>query len=144
MARCDRHGRRRRTPVDGSRRPFDGYRARSGTSFERVVAAAMASLPDEVITELDNLHIAVAEVPPEDVSDSDNGVLLGLYEGVPRTDRDFDAPLLPDQITIFRRPLEIRSRSRAELADNVRDTGVHDIAHHFGIDDDRLDDLGWA
>lgn len=144
MTRHDRHGRRRRTPVDGTRRPSDGYRALDSDSFERLVTAAMTSLPREILAELHNVHFAVTDVPSDAYGDASGGVILGLYEGVPRTERDFDAPLLPDQITIFRRPLEMRSRSRTELAANVRDTVVHEVAHYFGIDDDRLDELGWA
>ena len=52
--------------------------------------------------------------------------------------------MLPDRVTIFRRPLELRARSRRDLAALVRETVVHEIAHHFGIDDDRLDELGWG
>jgi predicted Zn-dependent protease with MMP-like domain len=71
-------------------------------------------------------------------------ILLGLYEGVPRTERGFGDGMLPDRITLFRRPLEARARNQRELADIVRETVVHEIAHHFGIDDDHLDELGWG
>ena len=92
-----------------------------------------------MLAQVDNVAIVVEDVPPPG-----EGVLLGLYEGVPRTDRGFDAPLLPDRITLFRRPLELRARSKEELKTVIAETIIHEIAHHFGIDDDRLDDLGWG
>ena len=70
--------------------------------------------------------------------------LLGLYEGVPLTERDtYYGGVLPDRITIYRGPLSRLSRDVAELQHEVRVTVVHEIAHHFGIDDDRLHQLGW-
>ena len=90
----------------------------------------------------------VEEIPPlPDESGGDglgDGLLLGLYQGVPlpaRTDGWFGA--LPDRIVIFRRPIEARARSGADLADLVREVVLHEVAHYFGIDDDRLDELGW-
>lgn len=135
----DRHDRRRRTPVDGRRRPRDGFRALSADAFDRLVEDAVDDLPPGLLDYLDNVAITVEDLPPPG-----DEVLLGLYEGVPLTARGFDAPLLPDRITLFRRPLELRASSRAELATAVRETVVHEIAHHFGIDDERLDELGWG
>lgn len=140
----DRHGRSRRSPVDPRRRPVDGFRPLRPGAFERMVEDALSSLPPELLSYVDNVQIVIEDVPPEDVVDGGEGVLLGLYEGVPRTERGWDAPLLPDRITLFRKPLEARARSRAELDVVVQDTVVHEIAHHFGIDDDRLDELGWG
>lgn len=140
----DRHGRSRRSPVDPRRRPVDGFRPLRPGAFERMVEDALSSLPPELLSYVDNVQIVIEDVPPEDVIDGEEGVLLGLYEGVPRTERGWDAPLLPDRITLFRKPLEARARSRAELDVVVQDTVVHEIAHHFGIDDDRLDELGWG
>ncbi len=141
----DRHARLRRRPPDPRRRPSAGHRALSLASFDRLVDDAVRSLPPGLLGYLDNVEVTVEDVPPEDaLEDGQEVVLLGLYQGVPRTERDFDAPMLPDRITIFRRPHELRARSRADLAELVRETVVHEIAHHFGIDDDRLDDLGWA
>ncbi|MDX1658064.1 MAG: metallopeptidase family protein [Nitriliruptorales bacterium] len=134
----DRHRRHRTTPVDRHRRPVDGYRARSRDRFDRIADDAMAAVPPGLLAQVDNLAIVV-----EDVPDAGEGVLLGLYEGVPRPER-FEAPLLPDRITLFRRPLELRARTKDELVRVVADTIVHEIAHHFGIDDDRLDELGWG
>lgn len=103
-----------------------------------MVDAAMTTLPPFVLDHLDNVAVVVEEVPP------DGELLLGLYEGVPRTERDGWLPALPDRITLFRRPLEARARTRAELAFLIAETLVHEVAHHVGIDDDRLDELGWG
>lgn len=139
----DRHHRHRRGISDGRRRPSDGYRARDLDRFERLIDDALASLPPDLLGYLDNVQIVIDDVPPADI-DGHEEILLGLYEGVPRTERSEWALTLPDRITLFRRPLELRARSREELAEVVRDTVVHELAHHFGIDDDRLDELGWG
>ncbi len=140
----DRHARHRRPDADPHRRPVDGFRAASRDRFDRLVEQAIASLPDELLSYLDNVQITVEEVPPADPLGEGDEILLGLYQGVPRTERDFGEGLLPDRITLFRRPLEARARNHRELAEVVRDTVVHEIAHHFGIDDDHLDELGWG
>ena len=70
--------------------------------------------------------------------------MFGLYEGVAHTDRGIDAPFLPDRITLFRLPLAAACADEDELFAEIRVTLVHEFAHHFGIDDDRLDELGWA
>ena len=82
---------------------------------------------------------------PRPARDPDT-VLLGLYEGVPLTERDswWDAGSLPDRITIFRQPILDICASREEVIHEVAVTVVHEIAHHFGIDDDRLHELGWG
>ncbi|WP_052666158.1 metallopeptidase family protein [Nitriliruptor alkaliphilus] len=143
--RDDRHARHRRADTDRRRRPVDGFRASDRRRFERLVEDAVAGLPEELLSHLDNVQLTVVDVPPADpVGDGRDAVLLGLYQGVPRTERTWGAAALPDRITLFRRPLEARASSRAELAEIVRETVVHEIAHHFGIDDDRLDELGWG
>lgn len=98
-------------------------------------------LPPDIRDRLDNIEIAIEDVPPEAYADE---VLLGLYEGVPVTERTWGAPMMPDRITLFRGPLEARAMSADDLAREVAVTVLHEIAHHFGIDDDRLDDLGWG
>jgi predicted Zn-dependent protease with MMP-like domain len=142
----DRHARHQRSPVDPRRRPVDGFRPLRPGAFERMVEDALSSLPPDLLAYVDNVQIVIEDVPPPDaLGDGEDGILLGLYEGVPRTERSFDAPpVLPDRITLFRKPLEARCRSRSELALVVQETVVHEIAHHFGIDDDRLDELGWG
>jgi predicted Zn-dependent protease with MMP-like domain len=140
----DRHARYRRADVDRRRRPSDGFRATSPRRFDRLVDDAIATLPRDLLAYLDNTQVTVEDVPPPAPAGLEDEVLLGLYQGVPRPERDLGLSALPDRITIFRRPLEARARNRAELAELVRDTVVHEIAHHFGIDDDRLDELGWG
>jgi predicted Zn-dependent protease with MMP-like domain len=137
----ERHGRYRRRPSDRRRRPIDGFRTATPESFQRIVHSAVLSLPQELLQQMQNVQISIADVPPDDY---DGDLLLGLYEGVPRTERGGSNPLLPDHITIFRRPHELRAASRHDLWHLVRDTVVHEVAHHFGIDDDRLDELGWS
>ncbi len=90
------------------------------------------------------MQITVDDVPPADPLGEGDEILLGLYQGVPRTERGFGDAMLPDRITLYRRPLEARARSKHDLADLVRETVVHEVAHHFGIDDDHLDELGWG
>lgn len=137
----ERHGRYRRRPVDRRRRPTDGFRTSTPESFQRIVHSAVLSLPKELLQQLNNVQISIVDVPP---TEFDAELLLGLYEGVPRPQRDIADPVLPDHITIFRRPHELRATSRHDLWHLVRDTVVHEVAHHFGIDDDRLDELGWS
>jgi predicted Zn-dependent protease with MMP-like domain len=137
----ERHGRYRRRPVDRRRRPIDGYRTGSSQSFQRIVQSAILSLPGELLQQMHNVQVSIADLPPDEYGDE---LLLGLYEGVPRTQRESGDPVLPDHITIYRRPHELRATSRHDLWHLVRDTVVHEVAHHFGIDDDRLDELGWS
>src|SRR5207247_9046057 len=88
-----------------------------------------------------HIEIVVEDGPSPDQR-RDGGELLGLYEGVPLTDRASMEPYLPDRISIFRGPIERISASPRRQADIVRDTVVHEIAHHFGISDERLGELG--
>ena len=109
-------------------------------AFEALVEHALDGIPDELATLVRNVVVLVEDDAPEDDPD-----LLGLYDGVALTERYGDYGLeLPDRIFIFRRPLLDMCEDEAELADEVRITVVHEIAHHFGIDDARLHDLGYA
>ena len=119
-------------------RPPQGFRTSGRDRFEQLVDQAMTQLPPWVLDHIDNVAVVVEDVPPGDE------VLLGLYEGVPRTERDGWLPPLPDRVTLYRRPLEARARTREELLESITVTLIHEIAHHVGIDDDRLDDLGWG
>ena len=106
--------------------------------FEELVAEAIDGIPDELAARIDNVVIRVAE-------DSRGGNLLGLYEGIPLTRREqYGALAMPDRITIYRRPICEMCESEDEVVETVRDTVIHEVAHHFGIDDDRLEELGWA
>lgn len=138
----DRHARHRRADADRRRRPSDGFRAADADRFARLVEDAVASLPRALLAYLDDVRLTIAEVPPATPAVEPDEVLLGLYQRVPRTARaSGDAA---DRITLFRRPIEARARTKRELAEIVRETVVHELAHHHGLDDDRLEELGWG
>ncbi len=106
--------------------------------FDALVADALDDIPDELWSRVDNVIITVEDDAPEPG-------LLGLYEGIPVTERD-DYGLgesMPDQITLFRREICDVCADEAELRHEVTVTVIHELAHHFGIDDDRLHELGW-
>ena len=107
--------------------------------FEILVGEALDSIPRELAALLDNVAVFV-----EDEADPPQPGLLGLYEGVPLTARgQWYAGVLPDRITIYRLPILRICQSRQEVADQVRITVVHEIAHHFGLGDARLRGLGY-
>lgn len=97
---------------------------------------------------LDNVEVVIEDWPTEaqlNRDGSDPTMLFGLYEGIPLTQRGNGySMVLPDKITIFRRPLERTYRSRHELMRQVRITVVHELGHHLGMEEDRLEELGWA
>jgi predicted Zn-dependent protease with MMP-like domain len=106
--------------------------------FEDLVADALDALPEELGRRMDNVVVSVRDRPPVPG-------LLGLYEGVPLTARaEYGGLVMPDRITVFREPILRRCATEEEVVEQVRITVVHEVAHHFGIDDDRLDELGWA
>lgn len=107
-------------------------------SFEEIVERALASLPPELRAAVANVEIAVEDEHPDDPD------LFGLYEGVPLPERGDWAGALPDRIRIFRRPLEESFRDPRELEEEIRITVLHELAHYFGLDEDRLDDLGYS
>jgi len=107
--------------------------------FDELVSEALDLLPRELTAAMDNVVVLVADRHPEDAE------LLGLYEGVSLTERDSDyAGSLPDAITIYREALLDSCESAEEVVEEVAITVIHEIAHHFGIDDDRLEELGWS
>jgi len=107
--------------------------------FEALVEQALDEIPDEIAAQVHNVIVLVEDDPPADDPD-----LLGIYDGVSLTERTADHAGLPDRITIFRNPLLELCETPEELVREVRITVVHEIAHHFGIDDDRLHDLGYG
>ena len=109
-------------------------------TFEEHVRAALDSLPPELQKAMSNVEIVVEDENPEEPD------LYGLYLGIPLTERDEGyAGVLPDKIEIYRIPLEEEfGDDPAVLEDEIRITVVHEIAHHFGIDEDRLSELGWG
>lgn len=112
-------------------------------AFEALVDRALEQLPDWVLDALDNV-IVVVEDRPSAEQDPHGEDILGIYEGVSLHDRGFEYTMaLPDRIVIFRQPHLSLGLSVAELEQEVRTTVLHEIAHHLGIDDDRLHELGW-
>jgi predicted Zn-dependent protease with MMP-like domain len=114
--------------------------------FEALVADALDSLPDELGRLMDNVAVMVEDRPTAAQLGGRRGTLLGLYEGIALTRR---SPLsyggvMPDRITIFRLPISGLARDEAHLVNLVRTTVIHEVAHHFGISDARLGELGWA
>ena len=118
-------------------------------AFTELVAEALDSLPEEFLGRLENLQVTVEEWPDRQdlldagLSPGDRYHLLGLYHGVPLTDRHSYYVALPDEITIFQRPIEaLVGEDEEAIREQVRHTVVHEIAHFYGIDDDRLEELG--
>jgi predicted Zn-dependent protease with MMP-like domain len=113
----------------------------SEADFEAAVVDALDAVPDELARMVANVAVLVEDEPPPGRAD-----LLGLYEGVPLTARDswWAAGSLPDRITIYRGPLARMCQTEAELREQVLITVVHEIAHHFGIGEERLHELGWG
>jgi predicted Zn-dependent protease with MMP-like domain len=108
--------------------------------FEALVSAALDELPAWVQERMENVEVLIEDEPPEDDPD-----LLGLYEGIPLTERGGDYHgVLPDRITLFRRPIEEEAEDEEDLKEVVRETVVHEVAHFFGIPDERLHELGWS
>jgi predicted Zn-dependent protease with MMP-like domain len=120
---------------------------RETLDFYELVERALEGLPPELSALLHNVAIVVDDWPEYStplVPDDPGDTLYGLYEGVPLTERGAGYyGALPDKITIFRGPLE-RDFSRGELEEQIRVTVVHEIAHYFGFDEDRLEELGWG
>jgi predicted Zn-dependent protease with MMP-like domain len=110
----------------------------SSERFEELVADALDEIPEELGRLMDNVWVTVEDVPEQPG-------LLGLYNGVPLTAREaYGGMVMPDRITLYRLPICAMARTEEDVVDVVRDTVIHEVAHHFGIDDDRLDELGWA
>lgn len=107
--------------------------------FEELVAEALDRIPDELARQMDNVVVVVRDHPPEPG-------LLGLYEGIPLTERDssYGGMVMPDRIAIFRLPVCRLCTTEPEVREQVLVTVVHEVAHHFGIGDDRLAELGWG
>jgi len=112
-------------------------------SFDDLVDAAIAALPADFLAQLGSVAIVVEDEPtPEQLASVGARGLLGLYQGVPRTRWGADAIPVPSKITIFRGPLERANPSPAALARAVGDVVRHEVAHHFGISDERLREIG--
>ncbi|HET8683026.1 MAG TPA: metallopeptidase family protein [Micromonosporaceae bacterium] len=109
--------------------------------FEELVGDALDEVPAELLDLMNNVVVLVEDDPPP----GDEPGLLGLYEGYALTERGYDyAGVLPDRITIFRNPTLRACDTEDDVVEEVAITVVHEIAHHFGIDDARLHQLGWG
>ncbi|WP_283135275.1 metallopeptidase family protein [Rhizohabitans arisaemae] len=105
--------------------------------FEELVSDALDSIPPELTKVMSNVVVMVVDDPPEPG-------LLGLYTGIPLTERgDWYAGVLPDRIEIYRNEICAICETEDDVVEEVQITVIHEIAHHFGIDDDHLHELGW-
>ncbi len=116
-------------------------------SFEQLVSRALEDLPEDIQRWMDNVAVVVQFSPTADqlrrVGIRQGNILLGLYEGIPKTARtSYYGLVLPDKITIFQESIERVCHTESQIASQVQHTVIHELAHHFGISDDRLRDLG--
>ncbi|MCI0855712.1 MAG: metallopeptidase family protein [Chloroflexi bacterium] len=114
--------------------------------FEELVRRGLDLIPDEIHARMSNVDIEVQDLPSAQqlaaAGVPQGHTLLGLYVGIPLTRRTSGYNMvMPDRIIIFQRPLERISRNEAALVERVRDTVIHEVAHHFGISDERLDEI---
>jgi len=122
--------------------------------FERLVVRALDGLPPELRAMMDNVEVLIEDEPTaahlaesdgRDAGDETDTDLFGLYQGTPLIERSSSYGMtLPDTITLFRGPLERACPNQAELAYQIRVTVVHELSHHVGLDEDRVEALGWA
>jgi predicted Zn-dependent protease with MMP-like domain len=118
----------------------------SHAEFERVVRDALDSLPKRFADMVHNVVIAVEEEPSDedlaciehDDDDDGDAELLGIYRGVALTERTHDEPLLPDEIAIFRGPINRVTHTRQEAVEEVRETVIHELGHYFGLGDEEM------
>lgn len=120
----------------------------SRRDFEALVAEALDEIPDELAVLMDNVVVVVEDWPTEeqcgDLQSGEHGTLFGLYEGMNLIERAaFYSGVMPDRITIFRGPLCEACETEDDLFEEVVVTVIHEVAHHFGISDERLEELGW-
>lgn len=119
-------------------------------AFAALVSEALESLPEEFLEKLENVQVDVEEWPSREdlftagLSPGSRYALLGLYHGVPVTERGAFYMALPDHISIYQKPIEaVAGPDEEDIREQVRQTVVHEIAHYYGISDERLDELGW-
>ncbi|HEV8354215.1 MAG TPA: metallopeptidase family protein [bacterium] len=116
--------------------------------FEALVLRALETIPDPIRARMDNVDVVIEDRPTAaqraELEMEPDEEIFGLYEGTPLIERGITAdPLMPDKITIFQRPLEEACETDEEITEEVRRTIVHEVAHHFGFDEDRLAELGY-
>ncbi|MFC1874328.1 metallopeptidase family protein [Chloroflexota bacterium] len=108
----------------------------SHEEFERLVEKALATIPEEFRSFLENVVLVIEDEPPDDMPD-----VIGLYEGVPLVERSMDDTILPDYITLYKGPIKRACRTRAEMEAEVRVTVLHEIGHFFGLEESQLEQL---
>lgn len=115
-------------------------------TFEAFVADALDQIPEELGQYMDNVAVFVEDWPTPEQLAGRRGTLLGLYQGIDLTRRSSlnYGGAMPDRITVFRGPISRIARDQVELVDIVTRTVIHEVAHHFGISDGRLHELGWG
>jgi predicted Zn-dependent protease with MMP-like domain len=136
----------RRTRAGGSGNDLEMKLSRK--EFEQQVAEALDELPEEIAEALSNVSVVVEQWPSRETIEEMNlrsrYELLGLYEGIPLNRRGVDySAVLPDRITVFKGPIEATAKTKAELRQSIRTVVVHEIAHHFGIGEKRIRELGY-
>lgn len=118
------------------------------SEFEQLVVDVLDSLPESLLNVIDNVDVVIEPRPTREQLKRmgiTHGSLFGLYEGIPLTERDSGYSIVaPDKITIFQRVIESACSTEEEVADQVRTTVIHEVAHHFGIGEEKLDELGWS
>lgn len=118
------------------------------SEFEKLVVDVLDSLPEGLLNVIDNVDVVIEPRPSREQLKRmgiSHGTLFGLYEGIPLTMRDSSYSIVaPDKITIFQRTIEQACSSAEEVADQVRTTVIHEVAHHFGIGEAKLEELGWS
>ncbi len=115
-------------------------------SFEQLVTEALDTLPEDLQSRMDNVEVVIEQEPPPEVAAelTGNEEVFGLYHGIPLTERSHYDRALPDRISIYEGPLRRAARTEETIRSEVRRTVIHELAHHFGIDDERLEELGWT
>lgn len=115
--------------------------------FEDLVREAIDSLPAEIAERIENVEVVIEEEPGAEAAAhlSRGHTLFGLYHGIPLTKRgNYGGPVLPDKISIFRGPITRAARTPERIRDQVRRTVIHEVGHYFGLEEDRLRELGWG
>ncbi|HEY3248156.1 MAG TPA: metallopeptidase family protein [bacterium] len=120
----------------------------SRRKFEALVVRALETIPEPIRARMDNVDVVIEDRPsPDQLTSLDlspDEELFGLYEGTPLIERGITAnPLMPDKITIFQRALEAGCETEADITEEVRRTIVHEVAHHFGFNEEKLAELGY-
>lgn len=119
----------------------------SAREFERLVGESLEMIPDELRGRISNVQIVIEEEPRDELLDAlgvpQEETLFGLYEGTPLTERGIEYSGMPDRIVIFRRPLIEEFDDPLDLRREIARTVIHEVAHHFGLDEERIAELGW-